>query len=115
METALLGRLDLKAFDDVDDDYDETDDFPDGLMLQQNGQSFVQTARHTQPEKAPEAAASKASNDALRERCSSVGAKPRCEKILDQLAQMEGEMIKALDKATTELNEHDEWCEAEIA
>merc|ERR1719327_1435113 len=31
-----------------------------------------------------------------------------------QLSGMQGEMIDALDKATAELNEHDEWCEAEI-
>jgi len=117
MESPLPGKLDLKAFGDVDDDYDETDDFPDGLMLSQGGPSLVQTGMHTQEltkEGPPTGAANKASNDAMRERCGSVGAKPRCEKILDQLAQMQGEMIKALDVATKELNEWDEWCEAEI-
>jgi len=119
MEHPLPGKLDLKAFDNVDDDYDETDDFPDGLMLQQeqDGQSLVQTGLHTQEvtkEGPPVGAANKASNDAVRERCSNVGVKPRCEKILDQLSQMQGEMIDALDAATKELNEWDEWCEAEI-
>merc|ERR1719420_2132548 len=118
METPLPGKLDLKSFGNVDDDYDDTDDFPDALMLEQNGQSLVQTRMHTQEltaEGPPVGATSKASNDAVRERCSNVGSKPRCEKILDQLAQMQGEMITALDKATKELNEWDEWCEAEIA
>jgi len=108
MEQPLPGKLDLGAFGDSDDDLDETDDFPDGLMLQK-GESFVQLHSSKQ-----EPSANKASNDAMRERCSGVGAKPKCEKILEQLSGMQGEAIDALDLATKELNEHDEWCEAEI-
>merc|ERR1719160_2203948 len=107
MEQPLPGKLDLGAFGDSDDD-DESDDFPDGLMLQ-NGESFVQIQSSKQ-----EPSANKASNDKQRQLCNGVGAKPKCEKILEQLSGMQGEMIDALDKATKELNEHDEWCEAEI-
>jgi len=112
-EEPLPGKLDLSAFGDVDDDVDENDDFPDGLMLAQNGQSgqsFVQIGSH----QSPQAATNKASNDDVRERCSGVGAKPKCVKLLEQLTQLQGEMIDAVDKATKELNEHDEWCEEEI-
>merc|ERR1719160_398360 len=107
MEQPLPGKLDLGAFGDSDDD-DESDDFPDGLMLQ-NGESLVQIQSSKQ-----EPSANKASNDKQRQLCNGVGAKPKCEKILEQLSGMQGEMIDALDKATKELNEHDEWCEAEI-
>merc|ERR1719420_603551 len=76
------------------------------------GESFLQMdSRGGQPT----GAANKASNDDKRERCSGVGAKPRCEKLLDQLSQMKGAMIDAVDLATKTLNEHDEWCEAEIS
>merc|ERR1719235_1450130 len=108
MEQPLPGKLDLGAFGNSDDDLDESDDFPDGLMLQ-NGESFVQIQSSKQ-----EPSANKASNDKQRQLCNGVGAKPKCEKILEQLSGMQGEMIDALDKATKELNEHDEWCEAEI-
>merc|ERR1719160_1495672 len=107
MEQPLPGKLDLGAFGDSDDD-DESDDFPDGLMLQ-NGESLVQIEGSCL-----EPSANKASNDKQRQLCNGVGAKPKCEKILEQLSGMQGEMIDALDKATKELNEHDEWCEAEI-
>merc|ERR1719160_123364 len=108
METPLPGRLELSAFDSMDGDpLDDNDDFPDGLMLETEP-SLVQIHG------SPEAASNKASNNEVRERCSGVGAKPKCEKILEQLSGMQGEMIDALDKATKELNEHDEWCEAEI-
>merc|ERR1719324_487018 len=108
MEQPLPGRLDLSAFGEFEDGDDGTDDFPDGLMLEE-GQSLVQVQSSKQ-----EPAANKAKNSEVRERCNGVGAKPKCEKILEQLSGMQGEMIDALDKATAELNEHDEWCEAEI-
>jgi len=110
MEQPLPGKLEISAFNDVDDDYaEESDDFPDGLMLQAD-QSLIQIGNHKQTP-----SSNKASNDAQRERCSSVGAKPRCEKILDQLANLQGEMIDALEVATRELTEHDEACEEVIS
>merc|ERR1719316_29016 len=72
MASPLPGKLDLKSFDHVDDDYDEDDDFPDGLMLAQKGQSLVQTGRHTQEltkEGPPTGASNKAKNEEVRERC----------------------------------------------
>jgi len=116
MEQPLPGKLDLNLFGDSDEaDPDDSDDFPDGLMLQNgqsgpSGQSFVQIDSHKQPT----GSTNKASNDAMRERCSGVGSKPNCIKLLEQLNQLKGEMTDAVDKATKELNEHDEWCEEEI-
>merc|ERR1719316_2057387 len=55
-----------------------------------------------------------ASNDAQRERCSGVAAKPRCQNILDKLGQMQGELIDALAIATENLQKHDTECRIEI-
>merc|ERR1719181_2235866 len=55
-----------------------------------------------------------ASNDAQRERCSGVAAKPRCTNILDKLGQMQGELYDALNIATRNLQMHDTQCEIDI-
>jgi hypothetical protein len=105
----LPGKLDLKSLDEFDDD--DSDDFPEELM-QANGQSFIQL----ESSQAPSAGtSSQASNDAQRERCSGVAAKPKCENILDKLGQMQGELFDALNDATKNLQTHDTQCELDTA
>merc|ERR1719161_2025388 len=75
-------------------------------------QSFVQLNSSAAPSAGTD---NSASNDAQRERCSGVAAKPRCENILDKLGQMQGELFDALNIATANLQKHDTECEIEIA
>merc|ERR1719161_764399 len=111
MDQPLPGKLNLKALDEFDDD-DDNDDFPDALMQEQN-KAFVQL--NASDFASPSAGTSNsASNDAQRERCSGVAAKPRCENILDKLGQMQGELFDALNVATKNLQKHDTECSIEI-
>merc|ERR1719389_158732 len=111
-DSPLPGKLNLASLDDFDDD---TDDFPPELTQAEtaNIDSFVQVNSSVAPPAA--GTSNKASNDEQRERCSSIAAKPRCEKLLDKLGQMQGEIITALNIATDNLMRHDRECEIEIA
>merc|ERR1719160_1320985 len=111
-DSPLPGKLNLQALDDFDDD---TDDFPPELTQAEtaNSDSFVQVDSSVAPPAA--GTSNKASNDEQRERCSSIARKPRCEKLLDKLGQMQGEIITALNIATDNLMRHDRECEIEIA
>merc|ERR1719161_1108123 len=73
--------------------------------------SFIQTKSLAAPSAGTD---NTASNDAQRERCSGVAAKPRCQNILDKLGQMQGEIFDALNIATKNLQAHDTHCEIEI-
>merc|ERR1719486_1837197 len=79
--------------------------------MQAEGQSFVQVSSVAAPDAGTD---NSASNDAQRERCSGVAAKPRCQNILDKLGQMQGELIDALAIATENLQKHDTECKIEI-
>merc|ERR1719262_620898 len=107
-DSPLPGKLNLASLDDFDDD---TDDFPPELTQAEtaNIDSFVQVNSSVAPPAA--GTSNKASNDEQRERCSSIARKPRCEKLLDKLGQMQGEIITALNIATDNLMRHDRECE----
>merc|ERR1719428_2723883 len=101
-DSPLPGKLNLQALDDFDDD---SDDFPAELSpVETVSGSFVEMNSSAAPSAGTD---NTASNDAMRERCSNIAAKPRCEKLLDKLGQMQGEIITALNIATDNLMRHD--------
>merc|ERR1719158_2816140 len=110
VDQPLPGKLNLQNLDAFDDD--DSDDFPAALMQAEGAAELVQMNSSAAPSAGTD---NSASNDAQRERCSGVAAKPRCENILDKLGQMQGEIFDALNIATANLQKHDTECEIEIA
>merc|ERR1719161_2203913 len=114
VDQPLPGKLNLKALDEFDED--DTDDFPEALMAVQQQEQSGSLVQMNSSRAAPSAGTdNSASNDAQRERCSGVAAKPRCTNILDKLGQMQGELFDALNIATENLQQHDTECEIDIA
>merc|ERR1719262_354266 len=108
-DSPLPGKLNLAALDSFDDD---TDDFPDDEDMQVETAKSGSLAQVNSSVAQPAAGTSNAaSNDAQRERCSNIAAKPRCENLLDKLGQMQGEIMDALNIATDNLMKHDRECE----
>jgi hypothetical protein len=114
VDQPLPGKLNLKSLDEFDGD--DTDDFPEALMNAQQQDESGSLVQVNSSRAAPSAGTdNSASNDAQRERCSGVAAKPRCTNILDKLGQMQGELFDALNIATQNLQKHDTECEMDIA
>merc|ERR1719316_1679620 len=90
-DSPLPGKLNLAALDSFDDD---TDDFPDDETTQVETAKSGSLAQVNSSVAQPAAGTSNAaSNNAQRERCSNIAAKPRCENLLDKLGQMQGEIM----------------------